>query len=163
MYNPITLAHYFVRKSIETNTPITPYKVEFMVYFAHGWNLAIDNRALIDEDVKAWRHGPVIVSINKFYSKSKEKIQKTVDELALNDIKLMHREFLDGIWSYYSHLNEVEMVSLCLEPGTPWYVTYEKSSKELTIEPQKIKQHYKLLHISNPEFCDLDDPISIAS
>lgn len=161
MYNAITLAHYFVRESQNSKVPITTFKAEFMVYFAHGWHLAIDGRPLIDEPIKAWRHGPVVESVHKFYSKVKD-IYRTLDESQLDAIKEMDQEFLDGIWMHYGHLNEMQMLSLCTEDGTPWFATYQRSSLELVISENKIKNHYKILHVSNPEFCDLDDPISVS-
>lgn len=161
MYNALSVAHYFVSASLHSDIPITPYKAEFLVYFAHGWHLAIDGRSLISEKVKAWRHGPVIESIHKFYNKSKTNIHATVEDFDINEVKERDREFLDGIWLYYNHLNEIELLSLCTDDGTPWFMVHEKSSGELIIDNQRIKQHYRLLHISNPEFCDLDDPISV--
>lgn len=163
MYNALTLSHYYVSLSLNTNIPITPHKAEFMVYFAHGWHLSIDGRPLINDKVKAWRHGPVIESIHKFYSKGKGDIYSTIDEQALGGIKERDREFLNGIWLYYGHLNEIEMLTLCTEDKTPWFMSHQKSSGELIIDNRRIKQHYRLLHISNPEFCDLDDPISVES
>lgn len=159
MYNSLTIAHYYVKKSLDTQVPITPHKAEFMVYFAHGWHLAIEGIPLISERVGAMRHGPAIKSINKFYNKVKD-IYATLDLSVLGEIKELDYEFLDGIWAFYGHLNEIEMLSLCLESGTPWNMTYEASSADLYIDNRVIKQHYRLLHMSNPEICDLDDPIS---
>ncbi|WP_258105309.1 Panacea domain-containing protein [Marinoscillum sp. MHG1-6] len=161
MYKASTLAHFFVYKSQRTQIPVTPHKIEFMVYFAHGWHLAIDGRPLILEEVKAWRHGPVVASVHKFYSKNSRNIYGTLKLDEIKSMKTKDLQFLEGIWMYYSHLNEVEMLSLCLESGTPWNQTYEKSSNELTIENSIIEQHYRLLHLSNPNFADIDDPISV--
>lgn len=160
MYSALSIAHYLVRESIRNNIQLTAFKVEFMVCFAHGWHLAIDGRPLIDEPLKAYRHGPVIESVHKFYGKVK-RIETTVNEDMIDCLKEQDREFLYGILVYYGHLNELEMQSLCIEEGTPWFATYKKSSGALVIEDQRIKVHYKLLHVSHPEFCDLDDPISI--
>lgn len=162
MYNALTVAHYFVSQSQSTQQPITAHKAEFLVYFAHGWHLAIDGRPLIKDKVKAWRHGPVIESVHKFYSKQKD-VYATLDVAILEQIKDRDRHFLDGIWEHYLHLNEMQMLEKCTDYGTPWYMTYQKSSGELVIDEKRIKQHYRLLHISNPDWCDLDDPFTMGS
>lgn len=159
-YDAVTLTHFFVKRSLDTKIPITAHKVEFMVYFAHGWHMAIDGRGLFSEKVKAWKHGPTIESVHKFYKNVKD-IRDLLDVSAVETITEDDRSFLEGIWLYYSHLNEVEMQSLCLDEGTPWHTIYEKSSKELVLDDKIIEQHYRLLHLSNPEFCDLDDPFSV--
>ena len=162
MYDALTISNFFITRSREDNTKITPYKIEFLVYFSHGWFMAVDGRLLINEEVKAWRHGPVIESIHKCF-KDHKNFDKNIHDGYSDFIKPSVIEFLEGIWSYYGHLNEVEMLSLCLERDTPWDVTYERSSKELVISNELIKRHYKLLHISHPDFCDLDDPISVTA
>mgnify|MGYP000206349708 CR=1 FL=1 len=159
MYNSLSISKYFVRKALETKTPITPYKLEFLVYFAHGWYLAIDGRCLIDEKIEAWKHGPVIVSMNRFYKDKKNLKKHSSSEILKESVQ----EFLNGIWAYYGHLNEVEMQSLCLEHNTPWDLSYKKSSGHLVIDNEVIKKHYKLLHLCHPEFCDEDDPISVVA
>lgn len=161
IYDPYILANFFIEKGISTKTFMSPHKVEFLIYFAHGWHLAIDGRPFIDEKVKAWRHGPVIESIHKRYVKMKSGVHGCFDDQACAKVRGLDVNFLEGIWNYYSHLNEVEMLNLCTKRGTPWELVYERSSSEIVIEDSKIKQYYKMLHITHPEFCDLDDPISL--
>lgn len=160
MHDSLIISKYLVGKALETKTPISPYKIEFMVYFAHGWYLAITSRLLINERVEAWQHGPVIVPVHKYY-KDESNLKKPPSDSEIP--KKAVCEFLDGIWAYYSHLSEVEMQALCFETNTPWDISYERSSGILVIENETIKKHYKLLHISHPEFSDEDDPISIVS
>ncbi len=159
MYNALTIAHYFVSKSINSNVKITVHQAEFMVLFAHGWHLAIDGRPLIHDQAKAWRHGPVIEVVHKFYSKQKD-IAAILNIEMMEQIKDRDRDFLDGLWRYYIDLSEIQMLDLCTDYGTPWYMVHGKSSGALLIDDKRIKQHYRLLHISHPEFADIDDPFS---
>lgn len=161
MYTSLTIAHYYVKKSLDSQAPITHHKAEFLVYFAHGWHLAIEGTPLISEKISAMRHGPAIKSVNAFYHKAKTDIYSTLDISVLSQIKERDYEFLDGVWAHYENLGEVEMLDLCLEYDTPWSKTYESSSKDLYIDNYIIKQHYRMLHISNPDLCDLEDPISL--
>ena len=63
-YSARTVANYLIEaKSKEGGTPPTPMQLLKLVYIAHGWNLAINDRPLINDRVEAWRYGPVIPKI----------------------------------------------------------------------------------------------------
>ena len=62
-YDPRAIANHFLKIASERNAALSPMKIQKLVYFANGWNLAIRGKRLIDEDVEAWRHGPVIRSL----------------------------------------------------------------------------------------------------
>ena len=102
----------------------------------------------------------MIESVHKLYGKAKSLHSVEIPGIP-ESIKDSDKEFLDGIMMYYGHLNELEMQALCTDDGTPWFAAYQKSSGSLIIDDPQIKKHYRLLHVSNPEFCDLDDPISL--
>lgn len=48
---------------IENASPIDPLKLQKLIYFAHGWYLALRDQPLIDEFVEAWEYGPVVPSV----------------------------------------------------------------------------------------------------
>ncbi len=161
MYDPFSLFNYFLKKSLNSNNPLSPVQIELLIYFGHGWYLALNGKSLIKNPIKAWRHGPVIETVHKFYNKAGLDIASTLDLEKIKDFKDSDLPFLEGIWAYYHHLSEKDMIALCHIPETPWFVTYGKSSKDVVIDNTLIKRHYQLLHIDHPEFDDHDDPISI--
>ena len=57
-YKAITIAYYFLEQGERENIPISPMKLQKLIYFAHGWCLAIRREALIMESVEAWKYGP---------------------------------------------------------------------------------------------------------
>ena len=62
-YSALAIANFF----LENHKSISPMKLQKLVYFAHGWNLAISNNPLIKEPIEAWDYGPVISTIyNEF-------------------------------------------------------------------------------------------------
>ena len=58
-YRSLAVANWF----IENLSKITPLKLQKLIYFAHGWHLAIRDQPLIDELVEAWEYGPVIPNV----------------------------------------------------------------------------------------------------
>ena len=62
-YPTKAVANYFIDLANAKKIQITPMKLQKLIYFAHGWHLAIIGEPLIDECVQAWSYGPVIDSI----------------------------------------------------------------------------------------------------
>ena len=42
---------------------INPMQLQKLVYYSHGWHLAVADRPLIDERVEAWTYGPVVPTL----------------------------------------------------------------------------------------------------
>jgi uncharacterized phage-associated protein len=57
------VADYFIALSREVGDPITNLKLQKLLFYAQGWYLALNDRALFDERIEAWPHGPVVPPI----------------------------------------------------------------------------------------------------
>lgn len=127
MNNAHAIANYFIEKAIQENKPIDQMKVQKLVYFAHGWHLAMTDQPLLTEAIEAWRFGPVIPSL---YHALKYSGNKNITKLVkLHDGELIQRIesnqtelrlFLDKVWSLYSEFSGIELSNMTHENGTPW-------------------------------------------
>jgi uncharacterized phage-associated protein len=68
----MAVANWFV----ENASDITPLKLQKLIYFAHGWHLALRDQPLIDEYIEAWDYGPVVPSV---YHEFKEFGNRPID------------------------------------------------------------------------------------
>src|ERR1700738_3701746 len=59
-YDARAVANYFLERAKAEGIPITPMAIQKLVYFAHGWMLAVYGRPLINQRIEAWEYGPVI-------------------------------------------------------------------------------------------------------
>src|ERR1700689_5397887 len=64
-YPASAIANELIKLSLQkTNSGLSPMKVQKLVYFAHGWYLALTGgRPMINEPVEAWKFGPVVPSL----------------------------------------------------------------------------------------------------
>ncbi len=133
MYSAFEVANYFIAKSLQTGKDLSPMKLQKLVYFAHGWYLAMYRKPLINETVEAWRFGPVIPSLYEAFKSygNNNILLPYKDPLGnvprIEDIPTL--EFLDTIWELYADFSAVQLSNSTHEKGTPWYQTVEPYSK----------------------------------
>jgi len=151
MKEAISIANYFVKKSLEDGCSLTPMKLVKLVYISHGWYLGLTEEPLLTEAVQAWRYGPVVPSV---YHSFKKYYNFQITSLAVNGISkndpliVKDKEitkFLDKIWEVYKNYTGLQLSTLTHQEGTPWYVTWSsegKNSRDVPIPNQLIRDYY---------------------
>lgn len=140
METSTSIANFFIKKSNEEGTPFSPMKIIKLTYIAYGWYGALfDKKMLFEEDVQAWKYGPVIPSL---YHNLKHFRNNGVDELIVtidldsgeDGYKISEplpkgqekMEFLEKIWETYAGFTAVQLSWLTHQEGTPWEVAWNK-------------------------------------
>ena len=64
MYTALEVADWF-RGAVDRGSgdSLTHLKLQKLVYYAQAWSLALLNRPLFEEELQAWAHGPVAISV----------------------------------------------------------------------------------------------------
>jgi len=146
MYPPLTIANYFVQKSLDTGVKLTPLKLVKLVYIAHGWYYALSNKALINEGVFAWAYGPVIESVyHKFKKHGKNQIpSQEYDPLtSMVSIDDEDKQFLDKVWQVYQNYNGLQLSTLTHMVDTPWHEIFYSKGQDHIIPNELIAEHYR--------------------
>jgi uncharacterized phage-associated protein len=155
-YDPKAVANYFLEKG----KPISQMKLHKLVYYAHGWNLAIRDEPLINEAVEAWSYGPVVPSLyHEFKDLGSSRINRKATTLevvsegsrpelrapALDSTDLETRKLLDRVWDVYGGLTAAQLSGMTHKPGTPWTVTRNTHPrlKGADIPNELIQKHFK--------------------
>jgi uncharacterized phage-associated protein len=157
-YSAKAVANYFLEKAKAEGESLSPMKLQKLVYFAHGWNLAVRDQPLINEDIQAWQFGPVIPSL---YREFKQFGNSPITEEAtdweidwpmiktttpkINDMET--RELLDKVWEVYKKYTAVQLSNLTHLKGSPWEVTWGENGvpKHTPIPNQIIMDYFKTL------------------
>ncbi len=161
MEKALAVANYFVRRAVAEDVELTPMKLVKLVYIAHGWCLALADKELIQEDVQAWKYGPVVPSVYyKFRQYGSGRIEKPGEEsfsVSGEGIRftpyapeLVNKNFaplLDRVWEVYKKFSGIELSALTHQEGTPWDIAYNKlggkDKSGFPIPNEIIKEHYK--------------------
>ena len=115
-----------------------------LVYIAHGWHLGLLKTPLINEPAQAWKYGPVIPSLYRYY--------KTYGNGHI-PVEACHPEhsapadsvlgLLERVWAVYSKFSGVQLSTLTHAEGTPWSKTYRPASRNVEISDSVIQEHYE--------------------
>jgi uncharacterized phage-associated protein len=141
-YSAIAIANAFIDRAGEERQGLSPMKIQKLVYFAHAWKLALANKPLIEDPVKAWKFGPVIDSVYHEFKKFGNSditsygtlyegfsyIVPKVDSADLDTIALVER-----IRAVYREYDAIELSNMTHEPGTPWYTTLKEHDGGVTV------------------------------
>jgi uncharacterized phage-associated protein len=157
----LSIANFFVEKSLATGTELTPMKAIKLVYIAHGWNLAINDAPLIDEAVQAWKYGPVVPSVYSAF-KSFRNGQITQMTHVIENFQILSpqvadqttKQFLERVWNVYCKLSGWQLSAITHENDTPWSITWNKNGgaahSGAIIPNELIAKHYKDLASKRP-------------
>ncbi len=153
-YRAKTIALFFLELGSRDDIEISPMKMQRLIYFAHGWCLAITNSPLIEESIEAWRYGSVIGTIyywlRSFGSqpiKLKELEIEPQDLMRLEKLKrdeqIMH--LLHKVWEVYKDYDAITLSEMAYLPSSPWDETRKEVAAEkfnVTIDDNQIKRYF---------------------
>lgn len=96
------VADYMLSKGIKPNGELlSPLSIQKMLYFAQGWHLAIREEPLFFEEIRAWRHGPVIKDV---YTRFRRYGERSIDASAMLSqpnaiLSMPTRALIDEVWA----------------------------------------------------------------
>jgi len=150
-YSPASVANFFLERASQERRAITPMQLLKLVYIAHGWHLGYTGAPLIDEQVQAWRHGPVIKSL---YDRVKNFGSGSVTGLVAFSpfgglppaIDGSIAPFLDSVWRNYARFSGIELSQMTHLADTPWSIAWhQQGGKNMYFAPisnELIREHY---------------------
>ena len=149
MYSSKTIANYF----IDNCEQISLIKLIKLIYFSHGWYLAIFNKPLIDECIQAGKYGVEIETIKKEFIREfggKEFItRKAIEYNYTPTINFEDKEtidFLNKIIEVYNKLTAIQLSNLSHFNGSPWKKIYNEYNglipKNMIIQDSDMKEYF---------------------
>lgn len=132
MYDPKSIANYFLEVAAAEGQSIDPMKLQKLVYYAHGWYAGHRGQPLINENIEAWQYGPVIPSLyHEFKPYGAGTIRTKATSYANGAFQeVPHppdpavRQFLDNVWRSYSPYTGIALSEMTHAADSPWDVTW---------------------------------------
>lgn len=157
------VANHLISLAEANGAHLTLMKLLKLVYFAHGWHLAIADEPLIGEKVEAWQFGPVVPDVyHGFKRHGASPIKEPFKEIDLDcwgrDKKIVWTapriecsEFLTAffrmLWTVYGPMSAYQLSALTHKADTPWHYIWHEGGGSLQkgtdIPDELIKEYFK--------------------
>lgn len=157
MYNALVIAKWFLLKNnaekkehesdIEEYEGITHLKLQKLLYYAQGINIAIYGKPLFNEAICAWRHGPVVEDVYQVFkpfgsnpivlnlSEYETNVINSLDEKTIQVLNLTYDNF--AIYTAW------QLRNMTHEDGTPWDMTVKENGANSEIPLEYIETYFK--------------------
>jgi len=145
-YDVKEIANYFIKKS---NYSISPMKLQKLIYYAHGWHLAIHDTPLINNELEAWQFGPVIREIYQDVKRyGNQDVSELIQKFDFNDWSFdtpelddpEASEFLDAVYNAYGSFSAIKLSDMTHTPNAPWDIARKTGLN--TINNEIIKNYF---------------------
>ncbi len=116
MVKALAAAKYLIRKFAEDENPISHLKLQKILYYSQAWHLALFDKALFDDPIQAWVHGPVVPSVFQQYRGCR---WSAITEASDPRVAAKAARHLDNVVSSYGHLSALQLERLS-HSEEPW-------------------------------------------
>ena len=132
-------------------------KLQKLIYFAHGWFLALTEKPFIDEHPEAWNYGPVIPRVyHEFKSFGRSSITRRATTLHGIDLRKAEisepklpddpdvEKFLERIWEVYGGMSGVQLSNMTHIGDSAWDKAHKGAAgrKNVDISDEFIKAEF---------------------
>jgi uncharacterized phage-associated protein len=139
MYDARAIANFFLDRADSRGAKLSIMTLLKVLYFAHAWYLAKEDKPLIAQPFEAWEHGPVNrVVYDQFKEFGKNPINTRAVSFDPNSfcfsqtscaLDPITEKFLCDIFDYYSQFHPLKLSDLTHERGGPWDSIWSAAAK----------------------------------
>jgi uncharacterized phage-associated protein len=103
MVSPLDVARYFIFRAYEDGREslMTNMKVQKLLYYTQSLYLALFDEPLFDDEIQAWRYGPVCPPAYRFYSDFEARQLPVPRKDELTRISEEVQNLLREVWEYF--------------------------------------------------------------
>lgn len=151
------IANRFIDLASRRRQSLTHMQLQKLVYIAHGWNLALNNRPLTEDDPEAWNYGPVYrdlyLALRRYGSRPIDSLiarddwsrvpSSAEEEEALGRLSPDEQAVLEKVFDVYGGFEAFQLSALTHQPNTPWDKVFNQSGhRNGNIRPDLIREHF---------------------
>ena len=140
-YDAIDVARVIINECVDNGIEITHLKLQKLLYYVQGHYLAKYGEPIFDEEIRAWRLGPVVEEVYFEYSiYLADQLDREDYTIELNSkVKLE----IDKVIDFYGKYTAFELVHKT-HSENPWKNIYNPYLKSNIIEKNEIEKYFKV-------------------
>lgn len=121
------LANTVLKKSFEESIPVSPMKLQKLLYFIYRDYLQTYHKKLISEDFLCWPYGPVLQSayyeFKSFRAQPITRFAKDANDnvfIINSSLAPEIEKCITKVWDQYKHCSGLDLSKLTHSPETAW-------------------------------------------
>lgn len=127
---------------------LTQMKAMKLLYYLQAATLSITGHRLFDNDLVAWKYGPVVVAVHDKYAGHREIVGELTDQdrvdYALLQADQPTADILNSIYDVYGHSSAYDLMQQTHQEK-PWQIT----RRNQVISDQVIKDFYSAVFVAD--------------
>jgi len=106
-----------------------PMKLQKLLYYAQGWNLAVRQETLFPDDIEAWRYGPVVPPIYRRFKRYGSDIipRNAIITVPENVLAKASLKLIDDVIAKYGDMSAGDLMRQTHDEP-PWSETWGSGS-----------------------------------
>ncbi len=141
----IDIADWFVnRANIEKQENfgegISNMKLQKILYFAQAAHLVVEDSQLFNEEILAWKYGPVIQEVYQVYKGTRAPIKAPSSKAYMN-LNTDTVTFLEEVWQLFGKYSAGKLVEMT-HAHAPWKSVFN-GSRDVIITKDSMKEYYQ--------------------
>ncbi len=159
------VANAILDRSFAEKCPVSPLKLQKLLYYAHGYYSAAYGEPLVDEAFEAWQYGPVVPAIyHEFKEFGNSPITREATEFSWDEEDSIPvppifdrpevQRVIDYVWKQYAHLPAVTLSEMTHRVDSPWDKTMKANKfglKNIDIPQPLIDEYFGTLVKKGPK------------
>jgi len=126
MLSPLVYANTIIKRSLQTDVPVSPLKLQKLLYFLYAYYYSVNEQPLFAANFEKWKYGPVVSEVYQAFQKyGGNRITDFAYDCngKVTVIDERHQAFsecLQAVWSKYGNYTGNELSTLTHGEGTAW-------------------------------------------
>lgn len=123
----IALANTFILKGAEESIPLTPMKIQLLIYLLYSRYYQITGQQLFTERFEKWKYGAVLLSVHYYFrdfganpvTRFARNAYGNVEVIELRYRTAIQQAFTE-VWEKYKNFSSVQLSDMVRKENTAW-------------------------------------------
>lgn len=122
--NVYDVSNCFINLAQQEKNSLTKLQMQKLLYYAQGFNLALYDKPIFDDDIQAWSYGPVVLKIHFAYKKFNSEPLTILDGLESNCLSPGTIKLIRSVLHQYGSYDGWDLVHMTHNEA-PWANAYQ--------------------------------------
>ncbi len=119
---------------------ITNLKLQKILYFAQAASLALDHKPIFNDDIEAWKFGPVVPTVYHQYKEfGNQPLESVTSSIDLDEATIT---LLKSVWDIFGKFSAAELVNIT-HNHLPWREAFYSNTAKTIISQAVLEEYYK--------------------